>query len=282
MTETSNSKSENIEEKVRLSKRMSELGLCSRREADDWIAKGWVAVNGRVVNELGIKVNPNDKIGILPEAKREQNQRVTVILNKPLGYVSGQAEDGYEPAKVLITPANHWSGDHSSIEFDSRQLKSLVPAGRLDINSTGLLILTQDGRIAKALVGENSSLEKEYLVRVELTDGRPLSDLDNSKLELLRYGLELDGKKLIPAKIEKINENQLKFVLKEGRNRQIRRMCEQVGLKVLQLKRVRIGNIRLANLPIGKWRYFDPASESFTESRSPQKYKKPMRKGGHR
>lgn len=248
---------------VRLSKRMSELGLCSRREADEWIAKGWVKVDGEVVSELGSKVRPDQKIKIDRKAKDQQNERVTIILNKPLGYVSGQAEDGHEPARVLITPSNRWIDDPSSRRFNPSQLKSLVPAGRLDINSTGLLVLTQDGRIAKTIIGENSSVEKEYIVRVAMADGRPNSEFPPAKLALLNHGLELDGKPLEKAEVSWLNEDQLKFVLREGRNRQIRRMCDLVGLKVLALKRVRVGSVRLGKLPVGKWRYLEDG-ESFS------------------
>ena len=247
---------------VRLSKRMSELGLCSRREADEWIAKGWVKVDGEVVSELGSKVRPDQKIKIDRKAKDQQNERVTIILNKPLGYVSGQAEDGHEPARVLITPRNRWIDDPSP-RFNPSQLKSLVPAGRLDINSTGLLVLTQDGRIAKTIIGENSSVEKEYIVRVAMADGRPNSEFPPAKLALLNHGLELDGKPLEKAEVSWLNEDQLKFVLREGRNRQIRRMCDLVGLKVLALKRVRVGSVRLGKLPVGKWRYLEDG-ESFS------------------
>lgn len=248
---------------VRLSKRMSELGLCSRREADEWISKGWVKVDGQVVSELGSKVRPDQKITIDRKAQDQQNERVTIILNKPLGYVSGQAEDGHEPARILITPRNRWIGDPSPRRFNPSQLKSLVPAGRLDINSTGLLVLTQDGRIAKTIIGENSSVEKEYIVRVAMTDGRSNSEFPPAKLALLNHGLELDGKPLEKAEVSWLNEDQLKFVLREGRNRQIRRMCDLVGLKVLALKRVRVGNVRLGKLPVGKWRYLEDG-ESFT------------------
>lgn len=250
---------------VRLSKRMSELGLCSRREADEWIAKGWVKVDGEVVSELGSKVRPDQKIKIDRKAKDQQNERVTIILNKPLGYVSGQAEDGHEPARVLITPRNRWIDDPSPRRFNPSQLKSLVPAGRLDINSTGLLVLTQDGRIAKTIIGENSSVEKEYIVRVAMADGRPNSEFPPAKLALLNHGLELDGKPLEKAEVSWLNEDQLKFVLREGRNRQIRRMCDLVGLKVLALKRVRVGSVRLGKLPVGKWRYLEDG-ESFSRS----------------
>lgn len=250
---------------VRLSKRMGELGICSRREADSWIEKGWVSVDGVKITELGTKIRPDQKITINNAAKTEQAEKVTILLNKPLGYVSGQAEDGYEPAKVLITDENHWSEDPVKKVFKPFQRKGLVPAVRLDINSTGLLVLTQDGRVAKKLIGEESNVDKEYIVRVTPADGTSNADFPEEKLQLLNFGLEIDGKKLLRAKVEWINDNQLRFVLREGRNRQIRKMCEAVGLKVLQLKRVRIGGINLGKLPVGKWRYLQE-NESFEAS----------------
>lgn len=244
---------------MRLSKRMSELGIASRREADEWIEKGWVRVDGQVVKELGSRVVPGQHITVDAKAKFQQAQRVTVLLNKPVGYVSGQAEDGYEPAFVLVTPENQWREDHSGTRFLREHLKSLVPAGRLDIDSVGLLVLTQDGRVAKQLIGEDSGIEKEYLVRVELPVGGTLPE---ASLALLNHGIELEGELLRPALVEWINQDQLRFVLKQGKKRQIRRMCEAVGLKVLGLKRVRIGAVMLGDLPPGQWRYLR-ADESF-------------------
>ena len=246
-------------EPLRLSKRMSELGLCSRREADDWIAKGWVKVDGKVIAELGSKVLPHQKITIERQAQAEQSRRVTVLINKPIGFVSGQAEDGYKPAVTLVRPENRWAEDKLPLQFSAAQLKSLVPAGRLDIDSTGLLILTQDGRIAKTLIGEDTSVEKEYLVRVKYTKGAKLPE---HELKRLNHGLTLDGKALLPAKVRWQNEDQLCFILREGKKRQIRRMCEMVGLQVLALKRVRIGRVKLGNLPMGQWRYLG-ADEEF-------------------
>ena len=246
-------------EPLRLSKRMSELGLCSRREADDWIAKGWVKVDGQVIAELGSKVLPHQKITIERQAQAEQSRRVSVLINKPIGFVSGQAEDGYKPAVTLVRPENRWAEDKLPLQFSAAQLKSLVPAGRLDIDSTGLLILTQDGRIAKTLIGEDTSVEKEYLVRVKYTKGAKLPE---HELKRLNHGLTLDGKALLPAKVRWQNEDQLCFILREGKKRQIRRMCEMVGLQVLALKRVRIGRIKLGNLPMGQWRYLG-ADEQF-------------------
>ncbi len=242
---------------LRLSKRMSELGLASRREADEWIEKGWVRVDGEIVKELGSRVLPEQRITIDARAKFQQAQKVTVIINKPIGYVSGQAEDGYEPAVVLVKPENQWNEDQSGTRFLREHLRSLVPAGRLDIDSIGLLVLTQDGRIAKQLIGEDSAIEKEYLVRVArpLGVGPASSELSADDLERLRHGLELDGEALKPALVEWLNDDQLRFVLQEGKKRQIRRMCEAVGLKVLGLKRVRIGRVMLGDLPVGQWRY---------------------------
>jgi 23S rRNA pseudouridine2604 synthase len=234
---------------VRLSKLMSERGLASRREADEWIAAGRVRVNGRVA-ELGLRVQGHERIDIDDGAQRQQAQRITVLLHKPLGFVSGQAEDGYRPASVLVTRDNRWDQDRG-LPWQASMARGLAPAGRLDIDSTGLLVLTQDGRVARRLIGENSDVEKEYLVRVQpLGEGsfRP------EGIEWLRSGLELDGRPLKPAKVSWANEDQLRFVLREGRKRQIRRMCDLVGLRVLALKRVRIGSVVLGPLPPGQWR----------------------------
>lgn len=239
----------------RLSKVMAERGLCSRREADDWIEQGWVMVDGEIVDTLGTRVSPDAEIIISDYAREEQAENVTIILNKPIGYVSGQAEDDYEPAVVLIQPENQWSEDQSGIKFSRKHLKNIAPSGRLDIDSTGMLVLTQDGRIARHLIGEDSTVEKEYLVRVE-------GELSESGLKKLNHGLSLDGVLLKPAKVSWQNEDQLRFVLREGRKRQIRRMCELVGLHVVGLKRIRIGSVTLGQLPMGQWRYLR-ANERF-------------------
>jgi 23S rRNA pseudouridine2604 synthase len=238
---------------IRVSKLLSEQGLCSRREADSYIARGWVWADGERVTELGTRVLPTAKLTLDQQAAMMQDQRVTILLNKPVGYVSGQAEDGYQPASVLITAETQVETDEERFQHINR--RGLAPAGRLDIDSTGLLVLTQDGRIAKQLVGENSPVEKEYLVRVE-------GKLAPGDLERLRHGLELDGEALKPAKVKWQNADQLNFILKEGKKRQIRRMCEMVGLKVIGLKRIRIGNVMLGELPPGKWRFLR-GNESF-------------------
>ncbi|HYK13423.1 MAG TPA: pseudouridine synthase [Burkholderiales bacterium] len=235
-------------EKIRVSKLMSEQGICSRREADSYIERGWVLVDGIPVTELGTRIFPTQRITLAKAAQSQQEASVTVLLNKPIGFVSGQAEQGYRPAITLIGAQSHFKGDRTPLRFTPAQLKGLAPAGRLDIDSTGLLVLTQDGRIAKQLIGESSGIEKEYLVRVE---GR----LPAAGLAQLNFGLSLDGVPLKHAEVKWQNDDQLRFVLREGKKRQIRRMCELVGLKVTGLKRVRIGKVLLGDLPQGQWRY---------------------------
>jgi len=120
---------------TRLSKRMSELGLCSRREADEWIEQGWVRVDGVKVDTLGAKVTPEQKIEVMPAARAEQAKLVTILIHKPVGYVSGQPEDDYLPAASLINAANQWEQDESGRSFHPLNLRALAPAGRLDIES---------------------------------------------------------------------------------------------------------------------------------------------------
>jgi len=241
-------------EKFRISKLMSERGVCSRREADDYIARGWVQVDGRIA-QLGEQAFPEQVITLARPAQTRQTARVTILLNKPIGYVSGQAEKGYRPAITLIRPQTQFAQDARAIHFERAHLSGLAVAGRLDIDSQGLLVLTQDGRIAKQLIGEHSDVEKEYLVRVQ-------GALTPNGLALLNHGLSLDGKRLRPARVQWQNDAQLRFILQEGKKRQIRRMCECVGLTVTNLKRVRIGKVRLGDLPTGQWRYLR-AGEGF-------------------
>lgn len=227
---------------------MAQRGLCSRREADRYIERGLVFVDGVRITELGTKISPDAQVELSQEGLARQQTQVTILLNKPVGYVSGQPEDGYKPAASLINASSRWKEDRSPRRFNPTQLKGLEPAGRLDIDSNGLLVLTQDGRIARKIIGEDSHVDKEYLVRVT-------GKLSADGLKLLNHGLSLDDKKLKPAQVSWQNEDQLCFVLNEGKKRQIRRMCELVGLKVVGLKRVRIGKVVLGNLPPGQWRY---------------------------
>lgn len=265
----------NVRGEIRLNKRMADLGLCSRREADEWIARGWVLVNGEPA-VMGMPVAPDAQVEVLPQARHQQAGQVTILLHKPVGYVSGQPEDGHEAAATLIGAPSQWRGDAKTPadgrRFVPEHTRGLAPAGRLDIDSTGLLVLTQDGRVARTLIGESSGVEKEYLVRVQFAPNGPMGAgviaenvqaiFPPHQLARLRHGLSLDDQPLKPAQVEWQNPEQLRFVLVEGKKRQIRRMCEQVGLHVVGLKRVRIGRVVLGNLPVGQWRYLR-ADESF-------------------
>ncbi|KAH9156270.1 hypothetical protein AeRB84_001809 [Aphanomyces euteiches] len=251
---------------IRLSKLMSMKGICSRREADNYIQNGGVRVNGRLVTELGTKVDPSARIELSRDAKEHLTSKITVLLNKPLNWVSSQPEDGHEPAIKLLVPDNACKElnvhipkglDPKVTRFGPLVLPKMAVCGRLDVNSTGLLIFTQDGTLAKHILDPNGNIEKEYLVRVNLVLDES-TRATQSMIQRLRDGIYID-KVLFSAKsVDVINENQMRIVLTEGKHRQIRRMCEQVGLKVVALKRVRIGNIKLRNLPVGQWRYLQP------------------------
>lgn len=260
---------------IRLSKLMADQGICSRREADHCIEKGWVKVDGKVVDLLGTKVSPKSEITLFEEAYDWIQAKLTIIINKPVGYVSGQAEEDYLPASHLLTAQNQVRSPGDSSPPSRLQLMSLAPAGRLDIDSWGLLILTQDGRIARAVISPDSQMKKEYLVWVD-------GEITDEKLRRLRHGLSLDGKKLLPAEVEHVRDTQLRFVLQEGKKRQIRRMCEIVGLEVTRLLRTRIGPILLGNLKPKEWRYLsrkeifallkneEEKSSAFKKNRSPK------------
>ena len=234
-------------EKVRLSKLMAQRGLCSRREADAYIEKGWVRVDGQRINTLGTKIDPSQAIALDKRATARQDKLITILLNKPVGYVSSQPEDDHLEAVSLINQDNRYAYDTSKRLFQPIFRRGLAPAGRLDIDSQGLLILTADGRIARRLIGNDAEVEKEYLVRVT-------GDVTDAKLDRLRHGLSLDERPLKPAQVSRQNQDQLKFILVEGRKRQIRRMCELVDLEATSLKRVRIGEVKLGRLPEGQWR----------------------------
>ena len=229
-------------EPVRLNKFMGQAGLSSRREADALIAEGLVSIDGEVVTDAGRKIAPGQTLTLSDRATEALAASVTIMIHKPLGFVSGQPEPDKIPAVRLLTLENRvGAGEVPAIDA------SLPPIGRLDEDSRGLLLLSSDGVVAKAVIGPESDLDKEYLVRVA-------GDITENKLKLLRYGLRLDGRQLKPARVSRMESFRLKFILREGRNRQIRRMCEMVELEVIDLIRVRIGPLKLDNLPEGRWR----------------------------
>lgn len=230
-------------EPQRVNRWLAQNGVCSRREAEALIARGLVSIDGRPVSDAGHKIAPGQTLVLADDAAAAPHGPLTVLLHKPVGVVSAQPEKGQVPAVRLLT-REALVGDSPVIpDRDTR----LAPVGRLDMDSRGLLILSEDGVVAKAVIGPQSDLEKEYKVRV----AGPVTE---QAIGLLRHGLSLDGRRLKPAGVWTIGPQRLRFVLKEGRNRQIRRMCELVGLSVVDLFRVRIGPLRLGDLPERRWR----------------------------
>lgn len=235
-------------ESPRLSKLVSQLAQCSRREADEWIENGWVSVDGAVINRLGARVNPKAQIKIKENASHHATESVSIVFHKPRDLAGGAAEEGRESVALLIRPDNRWAEDNSACSFRASHLRGLTPAGKLEPDETGMLAFTQEGSVARRLTGGDSRLEKEYHVRVD-------GDLAPGGLELLRQGLSLDNVKLKRAQVSWLSDQQLRFVMHESRKSQIHRMCEAVGLQVTDVKRVRIGSVSLGKLPPGQWRY---------------------------
>ena len=230
-------------EPQRINRWLGQSGVCSRREAEGLIAQGLVSINGETVLDAGRKILPGQTLTLNDAAQSQLATSISVVINKPVGVVSAQPEPGQTPAARMLTAQALW-GEAASIP---ERTDSLPPLGRLDMDSRGLLMLSNDGVLAKAIIGPASTLTKEYLVKVvgQITDGR---------LNLLRHGLRLDGRKLQPARVSRVRDQTLRFVLSEGRNRQIRRMCELVDLGVVDLFRIRIGSLSLGDLPEGQWR----------------------------
>jgi 23S rRNA pseudouridine2604 synthase len=211
-------------------------------------AQGLVSIDGETVEDAGRKIHPGQTLVLADHAQSQLASSLTVVIHKPVGLVSAHPEPGQSAAATLLTREALWGGSDIIPGPESK----LPPVGRLDMDSRGLLILSEDGVLAKALIGPTSEVEKEYLVCVAGT-------LNEKKLALLRNGLHLDGRRLRPAKVRVVGDRQLRFVLNEGRNRQIRRMCELVELTVVDLFRVRIGALTLGELPEGRWRVMTPA-----------------------
>jgi 23S rRNA pseudouridine2604 synthase len=234
-------------EPQRVNRWLAQSGVCSRREAEGLITQGLVFIDGECVTDAGRKILPGQTLVLNDGAQAQLEATLTVIIHKPVGIVSAQPEEGQTPAIRLLTEENLVGESPSIPDRETR----LAPLGRLDMDSRGLLILSSDGVLAKAIIGPQSELTKEYMVKVAgpITEGR---------LSLLRHGLRLDGRRLQPAKVSRVREQTLRFVLSEGRNRQIRRMCELVGLSVTDLFRVRIGSLSLGDLPEGHWRVLTP------------------------
>ncbi len=222
----------------RLQKFMARCGVASRREAENIILAGRVKVNKKIVTELGTKVDTdNDKVFLDGELIRPEKKLYYIMLNKPKGYVT-TAKDEFDRKTVLELVA----------DIDAR----LYPVGRLDYDSEGLLLLTNDGDFAYRMTHPTQHIPKKYHA---IVSGTP----DVGHVMKLRKGIEIDGYVTKPARVEiadtRENTTQLSITISEGKNRQIRKMCEAIGFPVIKLKRVSIGNVNLGNLPKGKWRH---------------------------
>lgn len=239
-------------EPQRINKWLAQSGVCSRREAETLIAQGLVSIDGQRVDDAGRKIEQGQTLTLADAASTALAAALTVVIHKPVGVVSAHPEPGQREARHLLTAANLWGSVEAQPPAPDQ---SLPPVGRLDRDSRGLLLLSEDGVVAKAVIGPDSVIDKQYLVRVE---GR----VTEQKLTRLRHGLSLDGRQLRSAKVTPQPDGALQIVLTEGRNRQIRRMCELVDLRVVDLLRVRIGPVKLGDLPEGRWRRLTPAERA--------------------
>ncbi|HEV7930290.1 MAG TPA: rRNA pseudouridine synthase [Nitrosospira sp.] len=230
-------------ESVRLAKRVAELAPCSRSEAEQYILGGWVTVDGQVVEEPGFRVL-QQKVELAPGASLAEVVPVTLLLHKPAGY-----DAVANPPVQLVTPDNLAADDRGpAVSFLKRHLTGLTLTDPLDTGASGLLVLTQDWRVARKLVDEAAKIEHEFIVEVA---GEPMAD----GLALLNQGVTWNGKPLPPMKVSWQNETRLRFALKSPPRGLIAHVCEKLGLKVVSMKRIRIGRVPMAGLQPGQWRY---------------------------
>lgn len=234
-------------EPQRVNRWLAQSGVCSRREAEGMIGAGLVSIDGEVVTDAGRKILPGQTLALSDVAQAGLESSLSVVIHKPVGVVSAHADADQVPAVRLLTPERLFGERLVGESPVPDQHNRLAPLGRLDMDSRGLLILSEDGVLAKALIGPDSALDKEYVVQVS-------GVVTEVKVRRLRHGLTLDGRHLKVAKVRSEGEQTLRFILTEGRNRQIRRMCEAVDLEVADLLRLRIGPLKLGDLPEGSWR----------------------------
>lgn len=218
---------------LRLNKFIANSGYCSRRKAEEYILAGKVKINGKIVEELGTMVNEEkDKVAINGKNIYLEDDNVYIMLNKPIGYV---------------TTNNEQFGRKSTSDI-VKVKKRVFPIGRLDMNTEGLLLFTNDGDFANKLTHPSHSITKTYIVKVK-------GELTDEKIEILRSGVDIGDYVTKEASVDKIEDDKLKIVISEGKNRQVRRMCEALNLKVLALKRTKIGNLELGDLQLRKYRF---------------------------
>lgn len=234
-------------ETERVSKILAARGLCSRREAERLIDAGCVRVDGVVVAEQGARAARDADVEITPEGRALLERSISVAVHKPVGVVSAMPDPGQRDARSLLTAAAaHGMIDRHTVAATLAAAGDLAVAGRLDRASRGLLILTTDGVAARALIGGHG-IVKRYLVTVD-------ADVASGQIERLNRAMRIDGRLLLPMKVESAGRRQMRFELVEGMKHQIRRCCGKVGLEVTDLLRDSVGPIQLGDLPEGKWR----------------------------
>lgn len=235
----------------RLAKRLADMLPCSRREAELYIMGAWVSVDGELVEEAGARVTPEQAIVLSPNATLHEIAPVTLLLHKPVGYSAGFDGDG-KPAFTCITRETLTQQSGGLISAGQRFLKhhlsGLTLTNALDLDASGLLVYTQDFRVARKLIDEQARLEQEFIVEVS-------GAIAPGALALLNHGLPFNGKPLAPIKASWQNETRLRMAIKGVQPGQIAHMCKMVGLTVVAMKRLRIGRISMAALPVGQWRY---------------------------
>ncbi|MEZ5462621.1 RNA pseudouridine synthase [Dokdonella sp.] len=236
-------------EPVRLAKRVAELAGCSRADAERYVEGGWVSVDGVVMDRPQHKVT-KESVSIDPAATLAAPEPATILLNKPAGF---DAISGPRPAAALVTAAARWANDSSGVRWLKRHLASLTPLVPLDREASGLIVLTQDGRVWRRLSEDGDEIEHEYIVEVS-------GDIAPWGLRRLCHGLSYQGRELPACKVSWQNEIRLRFAIKAVQGGQLRDMCKQVGLEVIAIRRIRIGRVALAKMPEGSWRYL-PAGE---------------------
>lgn len=240
-----------MSDSVRLAKRVAELAACSRADAEQYIRNGWVQVDGCVVENPAHAVS-NETVTLDEEARLEAVEPATVLLHKPVGY---DTISGPNPAAALVQPGTRWPEDPSGVRMLERHFHRLTPLVPLDAESSGLMVLTQDGRVWRRLTEDGDEIEQEYVVEVS-------GDIAPYGLRKLNHGLHYNGRPLPPCKVSWQNEVRLRFALKGVQGGQLRDMCAQVGLEVVSIRRLRIGKVSLAKMPVGAWRYL-PVGEKF-------------------
>lgn len=236
---------------VRLAKRVADLARCSRIEAEQYIKGGWVSVDGRVVGDPAHPVS-TETVELDPAAELEAVEPATVLLHKPVGY---DTISGRKAAAALVRPDTRWADDPSGVRLLERHFHRLTPLVPLDSEASGLMVLTQDGRVWRRLTEDGDGIEQEFLVEVS-------GDIAPYGLRRLNHGLRYNGRALPACKVSWQNEIRLRFALKGVQGGQLRDMCAQVGLEVVAIRRLRIGKVPLAKMPVGTWRYL-PVGEKF-------------------